>query len=347
VKQMLARRFSYDRTAAKLQRSAHLVESAVLLLGASVTFLALLDHELETTGAPHSVFRWTLIVVPVFVAGLIGLAGVTASGKRWLLLRAACEAMKRELFVWRTRTGVYGEAALAAGGDGPQDATEQLVGRVASIEAQLMSSVVASNTVFVPATPEFLGATDADDGISQLDAYEYLSLRVDDQLAYYRRKVATLSPHLRRLQVAGVLAGAVGSILAVTGAAIWIGLTTAIAGAIIAHTRQQQLDAALLGYNHAIAALEEIRTRWQAVPAERRTGADFEKLVHDVETVLEAEQISWVKQMNVGLDSPLPTPEQLARSAADSASPPVDTERASFESRIAPAPVAPSRSEPG
>jgi hypothetical protein len=324
VKQILARRRSYDLTARKLQRNAHAVEAAVLLLGVLVTFLALLDNALETTGAVHSVFRWTLIVVPVFVAGLIALAGITASGKRWLLLRAAAESMKREIFVWRTRTGVYSPSA--ATDTGAHDATEQLVDRVASIEAQLMGSMVASNTVFAPVDAAFVGATADDDGLSRLDAREYVALRVDDQLAYYRVKARKLSPQVRSFQVAGILAGAIGSVLAVTGEAIWIGLTTVIAGAIVAHMKQRQLDTTMLGYNRAIAALAEIRTRWYAVPEARRTDADFAKLVQDVEHVLEAEQDSWVRQMNLGLDSPLPTPKQLESSAPSPSPPPVQVD---------------------
>ena len=138
VKQILARRKAYDATAQQLQRHAHVLEATVLGLGVFVTFLSLLNRELDASGAVHDVIHWTLVALPILVAALIALVSVTGSGKRWLLVRAACEAIKREVFVWRTRTGVYAPEMFADNETGPYDATEQLVDRVAAIEAQLM-----------------------------------------------------------------------------------------------------------------------------------------------------------------------------------------------------------------
>ena len=77
---------------------------------------------------------------------------------------------------------------------GSSDGTELLVNRVAAIEAQLLGSAVASSTVFAPVDDAYLGATDDDDGLSRLTADDYLRVRVNDQLAYYRRKVKLPRP---------------------------------------------------------------------------------------------------------------------------------------------------------
>jgi hypothetical protein len=317
VKQILARRKSYDNTARVLQRRAHWVEIGVLILGVVAVFLAVFDSQLDASDTVHDVFRWVLIVVPAVVAALIALDGVIASGKRWLLIRATCEAMKREIFVWRTRTGVYAPAAVDAHPDEPADATELLANRVAVIEAELLGSIVAATTRFEPVDASYVGATTSDDGLSRLDPPAYLTLRVDDQLAYYRRKVARLHPQRRAFQVVGICAGAAGSILATAGETAWVAVAFAIGAAVGAYAKQRQLDTTLLGFSRATAALEEIRTRWDAAPPERHTDARFEQLVHDVENALEAEQSNWAKQMKVALDTPLPLYEDLSKATKE------------------------------
>jgi len=347
VKQILARRKSYDDTARVLQRRAHRVEIGVLSLGVVAVFLAVLNDQLDTSGTVHDVFRWALIVVPAIVAALIALDGVIASGKRWLLIRAACEAMKREILVWRTGTGVYAPAAVAAHPDEPADATELLADRAAAIEAELLGSIVAATIPFARVDESFVGATDDDDGLSRLDAPAYLRLRVADQLAYYRRKIARLHPQRRAYQVIGISAGAAGSILAAAGQAIWMPIAFAIGAAIGAYAKQRQLDTTLLGFSRAAAALEEIRTRWDAAPVDRHIETRFEKLVRDVEDALEAEQSNWAKQMKVALDTPLPRYEDLSSATEASTKPPsIDVELPSFDSPTTSTVASPAPAQP-
>lgn len=322
VKQILARRKSYDNTARVLQSRAHVVELGVLTLGVVAVFLSVFDSQIDASDTIHEVFRWVLIVVPAVVAALIALDGVLASGKRWLLIRATCEAIKREIFVWRTRTGVYAPGAVSSNPDQPGDATELLANRVAVIEADLMGSIVAATTHFERAgESSYVGATKDDDGLSQLDASGYVRLRLADQLAYYRRKIARLNPQRRTYQVVGICAGVTGSILSTAGETAWVAVAFAIGAAMGAYARQRQLDTTLLGFSRASAALEEIRTRWDAAPPQRHTDVRFEQLVHDVEHALEAEQSNWAKQMKVALDTPLPLYEDLSKSTREQAFP--------------------------
>lgn len=305
VKRILARCRSYDLTAVKLQRNGHRVGVGILVLGVIAVFLAVLNREAEPSGFAHDLFRWVLIVLPALVAALVALDGVSASSKRWVLIRAACESIRREVFVWRTRSGVYSSAAIDAHPE-VSDATELLVDRVASIEAQLMGSVVSASTVFVALPDEHVDASAWDDGLSRLDSSRYLSLRLDDQLSYYRRKIAKLQPQRRAYQAFGILAGAAGSILATAEQTIWMPVAFAVGTALGAYAKQRQLDTTILGFGHASAALTEIRTRWDARPASRHTRIAFDQLVADVETALELEQGNWSAQMKVGLDSPFP-----------------------------------------
>jgi hypothetical protein len=317
VKRILARRQSYDLTAAKLQRNGHRVGVGILVLGVVAVFLAVLNREAEPTGVVHDLFRWVLIVLPALVAALVAFDGVIASSRRWVMIRAACESIKREVFVWRARSGVYSPAAVGANAQSLSGATELLVDRVASIEAQLMGSVASASTSFVPVPDDHVAATASDDGLSQLDVDRYLALRLDDQVSYYRRKIAKLQPQRRGYQAFAILAGVTGSILATAGQTIWMPVAFAIGTALAAYAKQRQLDTTILGFSHASAALTEIRTRWDARPASRHTRGTFEQLVADVETALELEQGNWSAQMKVGLESPFPQYDDLRPEALD------------------------------
>ena len=202
-----------------------------------------------------------------------------------------------------------------------------------------MGSIVGSSTAFVPVNDHFIGASGDDDGLSRLAPDDYLRVRVDDQLAYYRRKVARLAPRLRRYQLAWILAGAAGSILTAAGASLWIGLAVAIAGAIGAHMKQVQLDTTLVGFNQGIAGLQECVTQWGAVPVERRTEERYALLVRKAEGALESEHASWLKQMKVGVDSSLLTDAELRNTTA-ATPPPVDFELPMYDTpTAAPAPA--------
>jgi hypothetical protein len=184
---------------------------------------------------------------------------------------------------------------------------EHLVERVCAIEARLMKSEVGSSTlVDVGSAPPvaLAGSHDEDDGVSRLPPEGYVRLRIEHQLGYYRSKVRRLARNLRTLQVVSILAGGAGTILAVTGNEVWIGLSTAVAAAVVAHIGRAQIDTTLAGYNYAIASLEELRSRWLAIPPDERTDEHFEALVQRTEAALEREQSSWQRHMSDALAVP-------------------------------------------
>jgi SMODS and SLOG-associating 2TM effector domain 1/Protein of unknown function (DUF4231)/SLOG in TRPM, prokaryote len=308
VKLTWRRLASYDVTAARLRRNSERLERSILLLGIIVTFIALLDNELsihEIAGWWDEVFHWSLVVMPVVVSILIAMSASMAIGKRWVLLRSASESIRRELFGWRTRTGHYRDD-----GGGPttrRASVERLVDRVCAIESRLMKSEVGTSTlVDVGEAPAITlaGAHHEDDGVSRLGPDAYFRLRIEHQLGYYRSKVRRLARNLRLLQVVSILAGAAGTILAVTGNEVWIGLSTAVAAAVVAHIGRSQIDATLSGYNYAIASLEELRSRWLAVPPKERTEQHFDDLVQRAERALEREQASWQRHMSDAMSLP-------------------------------------------
>jgi hypothetical protein len=308
VKLTWARLASYDVTANRLHRNAERIERSILLFGIAVTFVALLQNELSihnVNGWWDHVFHWSLIVVPVLVSILIAMSASMAISKRWVLLRSAAESIRREIFGWRTRTGAYREDSKDPGAH--RSSVEHLVERVCAIEGRLMKTEVGSSTLAdVGDGPHvsLAGAHDEDDGVSRLGPEGYFRLRIEHQLDYYRSKVRRLARRLRALQVVSILAGAAGSILAITGNEVWIGLSTAVAAAVVAHIGRAQIDTTLSSYNYAIASLEECRSRWLAVPPAERDDEHFERLVLRAERTFEQEQASWRRHMSDALDVP-------------------------------------------
>ena len=288
---------TYDGSAVRQRRTFERFQTSILVLGVVATAIAL-AHEEVGAGWLRNGLHWGAVVAPILVSVLIALANRRAAGKRWVLLRAAAEAVKSEIYRYRTRTGVYSRAALRAA-DEPIDRPRALTARLAEIDAGLVMTAASSGplTPYDGALPpKMYGAEAQDDGLSRVDARRYITLRVADQLAYYRNKVADLDRLRARLQLVTLLAGGAGALLAAAGAEIWIGVTTALAGAALAHLGYLQVDNTIVAYNRAAAQLATLRREYDVDAA-----PDLERLVTAGETVLTTELSGWVQQMTDAL----------------------------------------------
>ena len=77
--------------------------------------------------------------MPIVVSVMAALANRRAAGKRWVLLRAAAEAVKSEIYRYRTRTGVY--AGPSERGEGrPLTRQRRLPERLTAIDRRLVQS---------------------------------------------------------------------------------------------------------------------------------------------------------------------------------------------------------------
>lgn len=290
---------TYDGLAIALRDAFERFQVAILGLGVVATALALAYDEIGES-APDAM-RWLVIATPISVSVLIALANRRGAGKRWVLLRAAAEAVKSEIWRYRTRTGVYSRDALRNCAE-PVDRPQRLAGRLTEIESGL-SHTAASGGPLTPYTgplpPRMHGAEASDDGFSRLDAGSYVEIRIGDQLAYYRSKVETMDRLRSRLQLATLVAGGIGTLLAAVGLEIWIGLTTAVAGAALAHLGYLEVDNMLVAYNRAASQLGALRREFTTGGAQR---PDLETLVTRGEKVLTTEQGGWVAQMTDALE---------------------------------------------
>jgi hypothetical protein len=276
---------TYDGLAGRLRSRYERLQASILLVGILATLLALL-HDALGGAALH----WAVVVAPILAAVLIALGNRLAAGKRWVLLRAAAEAIKSEIYRYRTATGTYAEAA---------GRRQQLAAQLADIEEKLLQTEAGSGALPAydgPLPPRMYGAAAADDGLSPLDAGEYVAIRLNDQLAYYRGKTSALDRRRIAFNLITVAAGGAGAILAAAGQEIWIGLTTAITGAALAHLGYLQVENTIVAYNQSAGRLAALERDYRA----RRAGAEpigLHDLVTRGEAVLTTELAGWVQQM--------------------------------------------------
>lgn len=290
---------TYDALAVGLRKAFERTQVAILGLGILATALAL-AYDAIGDSAPRAM-RALVIATPIAVSVLIALANRRGAGKRWVLLRAAAEAVKSEILRYRTRTGVYSADAMRACAEST-DRPRRLTGRLAEIEDGVIRSPASGGPLTPydgPLPPVMYGAEATDDGLGRLDAEAYVRIRIADQLSYYRGKVASMDVLRTRLQVGTLVAGGAGTLLAAIGLEIWIGLTTAIAGAALAHLGYLQVDNTLIAYNRAAARLDALRREFRTGGARR---PDLETLVTRGEKILTTELGGWVAQMTDALE---------------------------------------------
>jgi SLOG in TRPM, prokaryote/SMODS and SLOG-associating 2TM effector domain 1/Protein of unknown function (DUF4231) len=301
---------TFDAMANKARTGYERVQASILAVGILATFLALLADTLDLHAWRHDVLHWVVVGLPILGAILIGWAQRLASGKRWVLLRGAAETIKREIYRFRTATGVFA-------GDAPQ---AQLAERLETIESKLFQTEASSwelTPYAGPLPPQMYGASRDDDGLSPLSPEDYLALRVGDQLDYYYPKTRSLARSRRFFQLAALVAGGAGAILAAAGFEVWIGLTTALAGAALGYLGYLQVENTLVAYNQAAGRLEALKRGWKARPRTDDVSAAFEELVARAETVLETELGGWVQQMNDALEAQEAKQSKQARAAGD------------------------------
>ena len=239
-----------------------------------------------------------LIVVPIGTSVMIAATNRFKPGKRWVLLRSAAEQIKREIYRYRLRAVGYDvddtrEKKLS-------EAVEDITRRLARTEANTTALPIHTG----PIPPEN-AASPRDDGLSPLSTDQYVRLRLEDQLSFYRRKSVGLEVELSRLHWWVLGAGAAGTLLAAIGgsAVIWIALSTALASACMTYLGYRQVETTLVGYNQTATDLDNILSWWTALePDEQARRDNIEALASHTEQVLADELAGWTQRMTDALE---------------------------------------------
>ncbi len=288
----------YDLNAILQQRKFDRMQATILVLGVVATVLAVTkqlfappDKSINYSNAWWWV-RQLLIVLPILLTVLITAANRFKHGNQWLFLRASAEAIKREIYRYRTRTSDYG------GWQPDQPSPEQQLSRKvqditqAAMETDANLSTMQSydkNNGF----PPYKGT---DDGFSKLTPDRYIEVRLEDQLNYFNRSAVRISRRLKGLQWAIWIIGAVGTYLALMGQQIWIAVTTSIAAALTSFLGYKLSEDKLMKFNQARTELVNVRAWWIALsPDDQADQENVNTLVEHTEQVLKSELDNWVQ----------------------------------------------------
>lgn len=276
------------------------MQGTILGLGIAATVFAVTEGTLEAQHVlAHNwlrvrVLRYLLILIPIMMTAAVAASARFRPGNKWVVLRGSAEAVKREIYRYRSRSGPYGPAAQAA-------RECRLAERVGTISSSVMKTDVnlaAINPYLGPLPPPD-SVAEGDDGFSLLKPEHYIRWRLRDQADWYKGKTVTLEKRMRRLRWAGLLFGGVGTFLAAVGLELWIAVTTAIVAAVTTHLEYMQIESTLLHYNQAAADLETIRRWWTALPdADRLQSRNVDRLVEQSERVMRSESSGWVQDMH-------------------------------------------------
>jgi len=296
-----------DLNANRQQRTFRRVRAGILTLGLVGAFLAILKSTLVApAGAPgrvvyvearsllDNVLYTLVLVIPIVVAGAVAAGNLFKPGNKWLLMRAAAEAIKREIFRYRTRAADYRHA----------DRDSVLAQRVEDVTRRLARTEVNTTALqdYDGTIPPGMDAAGDDDGLSALSPDRYVAIRMADQLMYYRRSARKHHRALVAAQIMVLAVGGLGTLLAAVDLAPWVAVTTAAVTSITTYLGYRQIEMTLTNYNQTATDLENVVGWWRALAPEAQADpANVDKLVEHGEMVLESELAGWVQKMQDAL----------------------------------------------
>ncbi len=285
----------YDLAARSHQAWFRGWQGLILILGVVLTLLAILQQ-----GAPKVTDRYplvarilqlALIVLPILISVLIAWVSRFRQGNKWVLLRAAAESVKREIFAYRTRAGVYSDAQCQ---DVPREM--KLARELENNGARLQQTEVNRSLIRPAKAP-------AANLLTRLTPADYLRERLQDQIGYFDSKTKSLELQLKLLQWGTLLLGGAGTFLAAIRRNVWIALTTVMATAITTKLETDQVETSLIQYNQSLSGLQSILAWWSALTDwEKNCQKNIDLLVEHTEKVLESELTGWVQQMQTALE---------------------------------------------
>lgn len=302
----------YDKNAVIAQKKFISQQKLILIMGVTATTLAITKSVLDDINPtiPYQwlqliwdylllVLRGLVIIAPIVLSILIAGTVKFNMGIGWIMLRSSAEALKKEIFRYRTQVSEYHPASQD---DESRDV--QLARKVKNISKRLMETQVNQTGLqpYKGNLPPLYGTANGDDGFTDLTPDEYLIYRVEDQFNYYQKKAVRLSNELQQFQWLVYILGGVGTLLAAFGLDVWIAVSSALATAFTSFLEFKRVETNLISCNTAASDLYDIRTWWRALPTKAKTDQlNIETLISSTEAVIQSENAGWVQEMRDAL----------------------------------------------
>ncbi len=242
-----------------------------------------------------------IIIISIVTSILVGASTFFKFGNKWVNLRIAAEALKSEIYQFRTMVGKY-KPELTSQNQQITKPEDSLSKQIQAISSQLMSTEAAFSSLRkyegqIP--PKMFGADDSqDDGYSPLRSDEYVNVRLETQINYYQKKSKRMYRNLQILQTLIFVGGGIGTFIAAIGLELWVALTSTFVSVFTIYLQYNQIENTLVKYNQALNGLNNIKIRWASVREnERNDEKNIDKLVTSTEQILLSEHQAWIQNM--------------------------------------------------
>lgn len=293
----------YSENASAAQQRFDCFRASIILLSVLATVFSVAYEQLKTNqinlpsyvnqGWLLEIARLCVLLTPIAVSVLVAGAVRFDRGNNWVLLRASAEALKREIYYYRTRFGAYQHDRDAVLARKMKLITERLKGSPVNLasftpsEQEVMETLVAE----LETDPQ----SKKIDRFSDLtDPDAYLNQRLQKQFDWYRDRAKKLDRRLHLYEWSTYSLGGLATLLAATGFEAWVAVTGALTAALTSFLEFKRVEATLMGYNQAADNLYDVRILWLALPEKDRKLA---LLVKATEEVIQSENASWLQDM--------------------------------------------------
>jgi hypothetical protein len=265
----------------------------IAILGVLAALFAVITHVYsEYLPATLSlVLKILLIATPITASVLASFVNKFYSGIERFAARAGAEEILKEIYMYRSFF------------KNKPDRREWLEKRLAYIQRQVFRGM--GGELVLEKVPEKIPPyydpdnPSSDSGFKDLTGAEYVTYRLEDQLAWHIRKVQKHETERTRLQVYILAAGGLGAFLAAMGGgfSIWVAVTASLGAALIGWQELRNLDATIKNYSKVIMELMIIYDHWNMLEPEERTDSEFFQMVKSTEDVLWNQNIEYIKSM--------------------------------------------------
>jgi len=269
----------------------------IALLGVLASLFAILSQgfTVEKFGLIGWIFKFLLIITPLLASGMAAFTKTFYATGDWLTMRAGAEEILKEIYFFRTIL------------KSRPDRRAYLERRLTEIQRQLYKAmggelVIKPYNGPVP-TRYYPDDPSSDPGWDDLNGDDYFRFRVENQLAWHRKKVNLYQKERVRLQVLILAAGGAGALLAALGGllAIWVALTASITAAFLGWQELRNIDAIVKNYSKVVVELSVVYDHWLNLEPEERTEAEFYRMVRSTEEVIWAQNIEYIKSQQEAL----------------------------------------------
>jgi len=304
---------TYDKNAVVAQKRFVRQRKWILLLGVMATTLAVIYSVVENKLSSDAMllspwltqkqfldyFHILVVLTPIALSVMITFSVKFNLGLSWVMLRSSAEAIRKEIYCYRTQTGEYGIAQTVS-----ESREVHLARRLKMISKRLMETPVNQTGLeaYKGNLPPIYGTAEGDDGFSDMTADDYLHYRVDDQFNYYQKKAVRLNKEHQKFQWLIIILSGVGAALAALRFDVWLAVSGALASAFTGFLEFKRVETNLIACNMTATDLYDIRVWWHALSDSiRAQQATFETLVSSTEAVLQTENAGWLQEMRDAL----------------------------------------------